>query len=95
MKYIMSTALAAALLTGSANVALADNPNWSAEKAAQVELNRNANSGLGNGGEGGGDGSFDKPNEVGSNAANPDVDPGNSGNQCQGGKNNAANGDSC
>jgi hypothetical protein len=31
--------------------ALADNPNWSPEKAAQVEINRCANAGLGNGKE--------------------------------------------
>ena len=93
MKYFISTALAATLAVASASVALADNPNWSEEKAAQVEQNRFANSGIGNGGEGAGD--FEKPNEVGSNGNNPDLDPGNSGSQCQGGKNNENNGDSC
>ena len=93
MKYSISAALAAVLLVATTNVALADNPNWSADKAAQVEQNRNTNSGIGNGGEGAG--GFEKPNEVGTNANNPDLDPGNSGSQCQGGKNNAANGDAC
>jgi hypothetical protein len=93
MKYFISTALAVTLVVASASVTLADNPNWTVEKAAQVEQNRFANSGIGNGGEGAGD--FEKPAEVGSNSNNPDLDPGNSGNQCQGGKNDENNGDSC
>jgi hypothetical protein len=51
MKYFISTALAATLVVAAASVALADNPNWSEEKAAQVDANRNSDAGIGNGGE--------------------------------------------
>jgi penicillin-binding protein 1A len=59
----------------------ADNPNWSPEKKQQVEQNRNSNSGLGNGGE------ARNGRSLRSELSPRDVDPGNSGNQCQGGKN--------
>ena len=68
-------------------LAVADNENWSEEKAATVEQNRNTDSGLGNGGErekkGGGCCRSTKNGELGGQ----DLDPGNSGAQDQGGKN--------
>ena len=77
------------LVVGTA--AMADNPNWSAEKAAQVANNRCANAGLGNGKElirGGeclqGDelkNSSENPSDKGNGQpqGKPDIDPGNSG----------------
>jgi hypothetical protein len=89
MKYFISTALAATLVVAAASVALADNPNWSEEKAAQVDANRNSDAGIGNGGErlrrNGTWGSTTNGEDGGQ-----DVDPGNSSDHnqaCTGGGN--------
>ncbi len=56
----------------------ADNPNWSEAKKHQIEINREANAGKGNGGEFRG---RKTPSESGR-----DLDPGNSGDHNQAGK---------
>jgi hypothetical protein len=77
-------------IMASSGAAFADNANWTDEKAAQVDTNRNTDSGLGNGGE------KQKNNgnwkDIGKETNKNDVDPGNSGNQCQGGKNEKSGG---
>ena len=78
MKYFISAALAATLAVASASVALADGPNWTEEKATQVDENRNSNAGIGNGGERirrNGEWTATTNGEDGGQ----DVDPGNSG----------------
>lgn len=60
--------------------ALADSDNWSPSKQTEVDVNRNANSGLGNGGE-------RRVGSIRTELADRDLDPGNSGEQAQGGKN--------
>lgn len=85
MKKIFTSLVVATLIATPAAV-FADNPNWSEDKAGQVDQNRNTNSGLGNGGErqkNNGDWVATNKGETGGR----DQDPGNSGNQCQGGKN--------
>jgi hypothetical protein len=53
MKISLKTLIPVALLAAgfSSTTVLADNPNWSPEKAAQVAVNRCANAGKGNGKE--------------------------------------------
>ncbi|MBL6429177.1 MAG: hypothetical protein HOY44_16755 [Maritimibacter sp.] len=83
-KTLISIAVAALVTAPFAVVA--DSANWSEEKAAQVDQNRNTNSGNGNGGErqrNNGSWTSTTNGETGGR----DNDPGNSGNQCQGGKN--------
>ena len=67
------------------SAALADSINWSDEKKVQVSQNRDTNSGLGNGGE------VQKSRtgwrSTGEETDDTDDDPGNSGNNSQGGKN--------
>ena len=47
-KLVLSVAVGALAVSG---MALADNPNWSAEKRAEVAANRCTDAGRGNGGE--------------------------------------------
>ncbi|MEV8466679.1 hypothetical protein AB0T83_07810 [Fluviibacterium sp. DFM31] len=76
----MRILLAMGLVMGvSAPAAIyADSANWSEAKKHQIEINREANAGKGNGGEFGGE---KTPSESGK-----DLDPGNSGDHNQAGK---------
>ena len=82
MKYFISAALAATLAVASASVALADGPNWTTEKATQVDENRNSNAGIGNGGERNRPNGVWQPTTYGEDGG-WDVDPGNSGDHNQ------------
>jgi hypothetical protein len=80
--------LAVAFLVSVPTATLADSANWDAEKAAQVDRDRNTNSGLGNGGEALVGGAWvPLASEETSGFRRRDQDPGNAGSQCQGGKN--------
>lgn len=93
MKNIIVSALATILVLASPSPILADNPNWSPEKKQSVETNRELNSGLGNRGEtyGGGTIEFEFDPDL-DDRDRGDRDPGNSGSQCQGGKNSNTGG---
>ena len=51
MKKIANTLLISTLLIASTGGAFADSKNWSAAKKQQIEVNRNSDAGIGNGGE--------------------------------------------
>ena len=80
MKMSLKALIPVALLVAgfSSTTVLADNPAWTADKAAQVAINRCANSGGGNGAE--------RINNKGNCVSKPnksedwkkDIDPGNS-----------------
>lgn len=93
-KLLVTSAIAALLATTS--IAAAKNGLAIGQDEEALAMTKASNSGLGNGGEKVNKNGevVDKANEVGT-GNNPDIDPGNSGNQCQGGKNNEFNGDSC
>lgn len=69
------------MLAASAGTVMADNANWSTDKADQVEANRNSDAGIGNGGERNFRGTWG-PTIQGEDGR-LDVDPGNSSNHNQ------------
>ncbi|MGR3802534.1 hypothetical protein [Marinibacterium profundimaris] len=87
MKILHTTAVVAFISVSAISPVAADSANWSEEKAAKVDANRNSNAGIGNGGER----KTDEGDWVATNNGEDgsrDVDPGNSaGNNqaCSGG----------
>lgn len=87
MKKLTILALSSIVAFGISGPVFADSANWDADKASQIEDNRNSNAGIGNGGEKqkkNGDWTATKNGEDGGQ----DVDPGNSGDHnqaCSGG----------
>ena len=69
--------LSALALAASAGSVMADNPNWSAERAAEIDANRNSDAGIGNGGERVNAGNWSSTSR--GEDGGLDVDPGNSG----------------
>lgn len=51
MTKFLKIAMTAALVVSFAAPSFADNANWSASKAKQIDANRNSDAGIGNGGE--------------------------------------------
>lgn len=51
MKKILLASTCVTLALMAPAISMADSANWTAEKAAQVDANRNSDAGIGNGGE--------------------------------------------
>ena len=75
VRKVIVLGLGAALALSSIGSAFADSANWSEDKARQIEINRCANAGLGNGGEQTSDNGC---GSVASETTRRDLDPGNS-----------------
>lgn len=77
MKKLLLTTIISGFAICVAAPSIGDGKNWSEDKAAQVEANRNSNAGIGNGGERKKDGEWQAT--VNGEDGGGDVDPGNSG----------------